>query len=123
MLVTHDLEEAIHLGDQIAVMDRGRLLQYAAPAEILARPAPGFVERLVGGGDRPFRLLSLTKVGEAMETGDAEGPAMPETATLRDALSDLLWRGAQSLPVATSDGSVRGRITLSAILARAGRLA
>ena len=123
VFVTHDMEEAIHLGDQIAVMDRGRLLQYAAPAEVLARPAPGFVERLVGGGDRPFRLLSLTRVGEATETGDAEGPAIAETATLRDALSDLLWRGLQSLPVARSDGSLRGRITLSAILARAGRLA
>jgi osmoprotectant transport system ATP-binding protein len=121
VLVTHDMEEAIHLGDRIAVVDGGRLLQYAAPAEILARPAPGFVERLVGGGDRPFRLLSLTKVGEATEPGGAEGPAIAETATLRDALSSLLWRGAQSLPVAGRDGSLRGRITLPAILARAGR--
>jgi osmoprotectant transport system ATP-binding protein len=123
VLVTHDMEEAIHLGDRIAVMDGGRLLQFAAPAEILARPAPGFVERLVGGSDRPFRLLSLTKVGEATEAGSAEGSAIAETATLRDALSDLLWRGAQSLPVAAKDGSLRGRITLPAILARAGRSA
>jgi osmoprotectant transport system ATP-binding protein len=123
VLVTHDMEEAIRLGDRIAVMDSGRLLQFAAPAEILARPAPGFVERLVGGGDRPFRLLSLTKVGEATEAGGAEGSAIAETATLRDALSDLLWRGAQSLPVAAKDGSLRGRITLPAILARAGRSA
>jgi osmoprotectant transport system ATP-binding protein len=123
VLVTHDMEEAIHLGDRIAVMDGGRLLQFAAPAEILARPAPGFVERLVGGSDRPFRLLSLTKVGEATEAGGAEGSAIAETATLRDALSDLLWRGAQSLPVAAKDGSLRGRITLPAILARAGRSA
>ena len=39
ILVTHDMEEAIHLGDKIAVMDAGKLVQYAAPAEILARPA------------------------------------------------------------------------------------
>ncbi|MBV8472874.1 MAG: ABC transporter ATP-binding protein [Hyphomicrobiales bacterium] len=120
VLVTHDLEEAILLGDRIAVMDRGRLLQYAKPQEILTRPEPGFVERLVGGGDRPFRLLSLVKVVEAAESGEAEGPPVSENATLRDALSDLLWRGAQSLPVTASDGASRGRITLPAILARAG---
>jgi osmoprotectant transport system ATP-binding protein len=119
VLVTHDMEEAIALGDRIAVMDRGRLLQYARPAELLTRPEPGFVERLIGG-DRPFRLLSLAKVAEVAESGDAEGPAISENATLRDALSDLLWRGAQSLPVAASDGASRGRVTLPAILARAG---
>jgi osmoprotectant transport system ATP-binding protein len=123
VLVTHDMEEAIHLGDRIAVMDRGRVLQYATPAEILARPTPGFVERLVSGGDRPFRLLSLTKVAEAAEAGESEGPAISESATLRDALSDLLWRGARSLPVVAIDGSSRGRITLPAILARAGHSA
>lgn len=36
MLVTHDMEEAIHLGDRIAVMDNGQLLQYAPPEEIIA---------------------------------------------------------------------------------------
>ncbi len=120
VLVTHDMEEAISLGDRIAVMDRGRLLQYATPADILRNPAPGFVERLVGGGDRPFRLLSLSKVAEAAESGEAEGPPVSEDATLRDALSDLLWSGAPSLPVKAADGAIRGRITLPAILARAG---
>jgi osmoprotectant transport system ATP-binding protein len=114
------MEEAILLGDRIAVMDRGRLLQYAKPADILRTPAPGFVERLVGDGERPFRLLSLIKIAEARESGEAEGEPVPETASLRDALSDLLWRGAQSLPVAGTDGAIRGRITLPAILARAG---
>ncbi|MDQ0471971.1 ABC transporter ATP-binding protein [Labrys wisconsinensis] len=122
VLVTHDIEEAIQLGDHIAVMDGGRLKQYAPPAEILARPAPGYVERLVGGGDRPFRLLSLAKVGEAAESGTAEGTPIAETASLRDALSDLLWRGVESLPVAGADGAPR-RITLPAILKRAGQAA
>ena len=110
VLVTHDMEEAIALGDRIAVMDRGSLLQYATPAEILTRPAPGFVERLIGDSERPFRLLSLTKVGEAAEAGEAAGPSISETASLRDALSELIARGAESLPVAAADGAPRGRV-------------
>src|SRR5208337_1604084 len=82
VLVTHDMEEAISLGDRIAVMDRGHLLQYAKPAEILTRPAPGFVERLVGDSERPFRLLSLTRVGAVAEPGETAGPAISESASL-----------------------------------------
>jgi osmoprotectant transport system ATP-binding protein len=119
VLVTHDMEEAIALGDRIAVMDGGRLLQYAAPGEILARPAPGFVERLIGDSERPFRLLSLTKVAEAAEPGEAAGPEISETASLREALSELMARGVVSLPVAVAGGAPRRRVDLSAILARA----
>jgi osmoprotectant transport system ATP-binding protein len=123
VLVTHDMEEAMLLGDRIAVMDGGKLLQYAKPAEILAHPAPGFVERLVGGTDRPLRLLSLTRVGDVVQPGEATGKPVSEDATLRDALSELLWAGAESLPVIRADGSPRGCITLPVILSRATRQA
>lgn len=121
VLVTHDMEEAIHLGDRIAVMDAGRLLQYGRPAEILARPASAFVETLIGTGERPFRLLSLGSVGDAVEPGSAEGEAIPATASQRDALAELLWSGRPALPVAGADGKVLGRITVDALVKRAAR--
>jgi osmoprotectant transport system ATP-binding protein len=123
VLVTHDMEEAIHLSDRIAVMDGGRLLQYAKPGEILVRPMPGFVEKLVGGEDRPLRLLSLAKVSEVVEPGAGKGRPIFADRTLRDALSDLLWQGTDSLPVISTDGVISGRVTLSAILAHAARQA
>lgn len=119
ILVTHDMEEAVHMGDKIAVMDNGKVLQYANPAEILAKPANGFVETLVGSSERPFRLLSLGRVRDAVEAGGAEGEAIPGDASQRDALAELLWSGRPALPVKDSDGKLIGRITVEALLKRA----
>ena len=115
MLVTHDMDEAIRLGDRIAVMDAGRLVQYAPPAEIVARPGSEFVAALIGDAERPIRYLGLATVGEVVEPGPGEGPAVDAGMTLRDALSECLWSGRRALPV-TRDGQGIGQVSLEAIL-------
>ncbi|WP_378947196.1 ABC transporter ATP-binding protein [Paracoccus sp. R86501] len=114
VLVTHDMTEAILLGDQIAVMDQGRLLQYAPPADILRSPATPFVEALIGPDMRPFHLLSLTPAFQIATEGHATGAPIPRDATLRDALAECLWSGRDALPV---DGG--GVVTLAALRERA----
>ncbi|ARC38520.1 ABC transporter ATP-binding protein [Paracoccus yeei] len=99
VIVTHDMEEAIALGDRIAVMDAGRLLQYAPPARIMRHPATPFVEALVGSDERPFRLLSLGRVAEVAEPGSAPGNPVARDAPLRAALAESLWSGRAVLPV------------------------
>ncbi|MEI9410843.1 ABC transporter ATP-binding protein [Mesorhizobium salmacidum] len=121
ILVTHDMEEAVHMGDRIAVMDAGKLVQYAGPAEILAKPANAFVETLVGASERPFRLLSLGRVRDAVEQGAAEGEAIPGDASQRDALAELLWSGRPALPVKGTDGKPIGRVTVDGLVKRAAR--
>jgi osmoprotectant transport system ATP-binding protein len=121
ILVTHDMEEAIYLGQTIAVMDAGKVMQYAPPVEILARPATAFVETLVGTGERPFKLLSLGAVSDAVEPGTAEGEAIPATATQRDALAELLWSGKPALPVRDPDGRSLGKVTVEGLIKRAAR--
>ncbi|MBN9311023.1 ABC transporter ATP-binding protein [Devosia sp.] len=121
VLVTHDMEEAIHLGDRIAVMDKGQLLQYAPPAEIIARPATPFVAELIGTGERPFRLLSLTRVRELVEPGPAHGAPISPDATLRDAYAEMLWTGRDILPVVDATGASLGRIRRDDIAHRAER--
>jgi osmoprotectant transport system ATP-binding protein len=64
LFVTHDIDEAIKMGDKIAIMKQhGRVEQYATPAEILMAPANEFVEDFVGA-DRALKRLSLMRVGE-----------------------------------------------------------
>jgi osmoprotectant transport system ATP-binding protein len=117
VLVTHDIDEAFRLGDHVAVMSRGQMLQYDVPAHLLTRPADPFISRLTGTGDRAMKLLSLTAAGEVAEAGSAEGLTVLASATLRDVLSELLWRGATAATVVNSDGSPCGRLTLAGILA------
>ena len=117
VLVTHDMDEAFHLGERVAVMSQGRLLQYDRPAVLLTRPADPFVSRMTGLADRAMRLLSLTTAGELAGAGDSGGPRVAASASLREVLSELLWSGAQSALVVEADGSVRGQLSLEAILA------
>ena len=64
LVVTHDIDEAIKMGDRIAVMrESGRVEQYATPAELLMAPANGFVEDFVGA-DRALKRLALMRVGD-----------------------------------------------------------
>ena len=63
LFVTHDIDEAIKMGDHVAVLQGGRLVQYAPPAELLERPANDFVARFVGA-DRGLKRLALIEVGD-----------------------------------------------------------
>ena len=119
VLVTHDMDEAFHLGQRIAVMSQGRLLQYDRPAALLTDPADSFVARMTGLSDRALKLLSLTSAGEAALPGTSDGPRVASSASLRDVLSELLWRRADSAIVLGEDGAARGQLTIAAILARA----
>ena len=120
VLVTHDMEEAIHLGDTIAVMDKGRLLQAASPRTIIAEPATPFVAELIGTAERPFRLLSLARVADHAEPGQAPGEPIDADRSLRDAYAELLWSGRAAAPVRRG-GDIVGRITLDQLARLAAR--
>jgi len=123
VLVTHDIDEAFRLGDRVAVMSEGRLLQYDRPEVLVTRPANPLVARMTGSAERAMRLLSLTTAGEAAlpwtgSDGAADGPVVPTSASLREVLSELLWRGSECATVVDADGKPHGRLTVAAILAR-----
>ena len=123
VLVTHDIDEAFRLGDRVAVMSEGRLLQYDRPEVLVTRPANPLVGRMTGSADRAMRLLSLTTAGEAaspLAAGEqrSQTVVVPTSASLREVLSELLWRGSECATVVDADGTPRGQLTVAAILAR-----
>ena len=114
VFVTHDMDEALRLGDRVAVMRAGKLVQYASPAELLAKPADDFVRQFVGGADFSIRVLAVTRVAERMRPdGEAEGEPISADASLKEALTVMMTSGRQALPVSGSEGRSAGIIRLA----------
>jgi osmoprotectant transport system ATP-binding protein len=116
LFVTHDIEEAVRLADEIVVMRLGKVEQYSSPLEIILRPANDFVRDLVGADD-VLRRLSLIPAA-AIASSSVNGTtslSIESTATLRDALGLLLESRAPSVRVSNRDGSVAGYLDLAAI--------
>jgi osmoprotectant transport system ATP-binding protein len=96
VMVTHDIDEAVRMGDRVAVFATGgRLAQYGTPAELLGHPADGFVEDFVGA-TKGLRRLTVTAIDPAhlepidgVRTGDL-ADTVDVTATLEEALAVLL---------------------------------
>jgi osmoprotectant transport system ATP-binding protein len=146
VFVTHDINEAIKLGDRIAVLKKGGVLaQYATPVELLMHPADGFVEDFVGS-DRALKRLALTRASEVElrpvddglpfalvrdESGrplawERDGERHPVHTvrgeeSLRDALSDLLASPVELGAVVDDEGRVTGVIGLDVIHALLAR--
>jgi osmoprotectant transport system ATP-binding protein len=104
VFVTHDIDEAVKMGDRVAVMREGHLVQYAPPAELLASPVDDFVADFVGA-DRALKSLSLTRV----EDIELIPPPLVRVGEPVDEVRARLARGelvpvADHVLVATDDG-------------------
>jgi osmoprotectant transport system ATP-binding protein len=133
VFVTHDIDEAIKMGDRIAILQRGgKLQQYGAPEELLMHPANDFVRDFVGA-DRALKRLALMRVRDVNLWTPEEVPFELELDADRRPQS---WRdpqGGQSTPVLTVDRDDILRDALSdlllsetqygAVVDEAGRLA
>jgi osmoprotectant transport system ATP-binding protein len=110
VFVTHDVDEAIKVGDRIAILrEGGRLAQYDTPAKILEQPVDEFVADFVGR-DRALKALALRTLGELeLSRADGDGlPRVPADTSLRDALALLIAERRDALVVTAADGSPLG---------------
>ena len=122
LFVTHDIEEAVRLGDRIAVYGAGRIEQYDTPSAVLGTPATDYVADFVGA-DRGLKRLTLTRLADLeLAPSGAEGaaalPAIGAEASLRAALSLMVAEGTDAVRVTDTgadDGTVLGTASLDAV--------
>ncbi|MFI8768738.1 ABC transporter ATP-binding protein [Streptomyces sp. NPDC053792] len=124
LLVTHDIEEAVRMGDRMAVYGQGRIEQFDTPATVLGSPATPYVADFVGS-DRGLKRLAVTPVTEAdldIRKGSREGYVggpeehedgthVPLGTSLKDALAVLLQHDTGRLTVTGDDGLPLGVLT------------
>ncbi|MCK2036136.1 ABC transporter ATP-binding protein [Microbacterium sp. SSW1-49] len=125
IFVTHDFEEAIRMGDRIAVLsERSRIEQFDTPARILANPANEYVRSFIGEGAALKRLALIPVSGATVGSPDSSAPSatIDEETSLREALDLLILTGAPRINV-TRGGAVVGSIDQAAISAALGAAA
>ncbi len=117
IFVTHDIDEALKLGTQIVLLNKGRIAQTGTPQEILARPKDEFVETFIGGTAPRLRLLDFEPVSTRMrpET-NVQAPPIFADASLKDALNLMLSESCAMLAVQDRDGRRVGTLTVADLI-------
>jgi osmoprotectant transport system ATP-binding protein len=122
-LVTHDFDEAVRLGDRIAVLsERSQIEQFDTPANILANPANDYVSQFVGQG-AALKRLGLIPVHQAALGPNVAVQGAIEVSvndSLRDALDSLVLSGGSPVAVVNEQGRVVGSIDIEKISAVLG---
>jgi osmoprotectant transport system ATP-binding protein len=122
LFVTHDMEEALKLGDLIAVMHQGRLMQLGAPVDLLTHPVDDMVAQLVGSDNmlRELRYLTASTAADAGYPGpfpEAKPcPTCPPGSSLLDAMLKLFETRAPALALESVDSLPARYITLASII-------
>ena len=107
VFVSHDLDEAFKLGNRIALMEGGRIVQVGTARDIIRAPASAYVQDFV----EHMNPMAVLTAGDAIEAGEAPGVAIPRETPVRDVMAAL--RDTEALPV---EGG--GRVTREGVLTR-----
>jgi len=117
VLVTHDIDEALRLGQHLVLLDQGRIVQAGTPTQLLTQPASDQVTEFLGRATLGQRLLALRQVGDILRRGEVtEGAPLRPEQTLQEALSMFLLRHSVRLPVADAQGQPLGVIHFNDLL-------
>ncbi|RKQ27928.1 ABC transporter ATP-binding protein [Oceanobacillus halophilus] len=121
LFVSHDIDEAVKMGDKVALLRGGKMMQYDYPSEILHHPANDFVSEFVGQ-DRVLKSTSLYSVKDLVDEvsldsyheADSAQPVNEDTS-LRIVISKLLNQEADQLVVEDKQGNKKGKLTLELV--------
>ena len=118
VFITHDLDEALRIGDEIAILRDGEVIQQGDPQSIIMRPADDYIADFIKDINRG-RVLEVRSVMETVTR--ATGPKMSTTTPLEDALQQLLNAGKDSGAVVGDNGKTLGRISMKNAIAAMAR--
>ena len=118
VFVTHDIDEAIKMGDTIAVMRDGKLVQHATPSDLLSSPADEFVSSLVGR-NRSIKRLHLIRIREILSELDRPKPAKLDSS-VDDIRKQLDESDIRSVMVVDKDNKLKGIIGINDLKKKAG---
>ncbi|QKS73099.1 betaine/proline/choline family ABC transporter ATP-binding protein [Paenalkalicoccus suaedae] len=122
LFVSHDIDEAVRMGDRIALLRGGEIMQYDTPTNLLNRPSNEFVSEFVGQ-DRVLKSMSLYTVAHLMDTMNLKAADQTITDTkkvdmhtsLRNVIAMLLNREADQIVATNETGEIAGRLSLGLI--------
>lgn len=118
VLVTHDIDEALLLATRIVLLNQGRIAQVGTPLELLQQPASDFVADFMGRADLGLKQLSLRPIAPLVQALQGATPphAIADTATVREAISQMAALGVSCLGVINPSGSVLGQVSAADLL-------
>lgn len=115
VLVTHDIDEALRMGDKVALLRAGELAQFGSPDDLVRRPNSEFVRQFLGE-DALLRQLAGLTAGELAQPGEAAGlPQVASHLNARSALSVMLRERSGAVAVVATDGQVQGVLSWQAL--------
>jgi glycine betaine/proline transport system ATP-binding protein len=114
VFITHDLPEALRLGDQIAIMRDGRVIQLGTPEELVGSPADDYVANFVRDIPRSH-VLTLRWIMRDLRPGEEDGPKLDVGTTVKRAVPVI---SSNDRPVcAVENGKIVGVVDKTAVLA------
>jgi glycine betaine/proline transport system ATP-binding protein len=113
VFITHDLPEALRLGDRIAIMRDGQIVQLGTPEELVGSPADEYVENFVRDIPRSH-VLTLRWIMRPPGPGEDDGPVLPVDTTVRDAVPVIA--GSEKPVRALENGTVVGVVDRISVL-------
>ena len=117
VLVTHDIDEALTLADQLVLMDGGEIVQQGKPIDLLTQPTNDFAREFFGRSELGVRLLALGRAGSAARRGEwLDAEPISATLTLREALSQFIAQRTDKLPVVDQQQQPLGVLHFSDLL-------
>lgn len=120
LFITHDLDEALKMGDRITIMEEGRLAQVGTPTEILTKPADDYVRSFVQNVDRT-KILPATAVMREPEGALRSGGASVSPETPIAEILPLLFESDDPIAVRNSSGELQGIVNRKAVIEEVNR--